>query len=63
MHKNSYFVEEGAQLRTQGLKTVSYIESALYFSLMAIGGHSIISTGTVQNQTLTTVSHAFIYSC
>ena len=49
MLRNSIFDRRGAQSRIQGLKTVSYTESASYFSLMAIDGPSITSTGTKPN--------------
>ena len=49
MRRNSYFVPSGRQMRTQGLKILSYIDSALYFSLMNIDGPSITSTGTKPN--------------
>ena len=49
MRRNSIFVGRGAQSRIQGLKTVSYTESASYFSLRAIDGPSITSTGMKPN--------------
>ena len=62
MRRNSIFVGRGAQLCIQGLITVSYTKSASYFSLMAIDGPSITSTGMKPNIDYRTVSQAFIYS-
>ena len=45
MLRNSFFVSGGAQSRTQGLKSVAYMQPALYVSLMAIDGPSITSIG------------------
>ena len=62
--RNSYFVSGGAQLRTQGFNTLAYMESVLYFNLMANNGPSITSTGTKPNINYnygTIVSQAFIY--